>query len=183
MPQGACRECGAATEAATAMKINPADKNCTGNIRATDVLREEHEQINALFDQFMLALNDESDTRLSIGHEICERIGSYAAMEQEMFYPAIRLETGKLVADSLRDHEDIAECLEVYRDLDAQDAERDTVMLRAMELVGQHLAEEEEILFPLVEQSLPDVLYDICPSLLEYREDYEASIDTMGNRA
>ena len=36
--------------------------------------------------QIMLALNDESDTRLSIGHEICERIGSYAAMEQEMFY-------------------------------------------------------------------------------------------------
>jgi hemerythrin-like domain-containing protein len=166
----------------TAMKIDPAGKTGTGSIRATDVLREEHEQITALFDQFMLALNDESDTRLSIGHEICERIGSYAAMEQHMFYPAIRLEAGKLVADSLRDHEDIAECLEAYRDLDVEDAERDTVMLRVMELVGQHLAEEEEILFPLVEQSLPDVLHDICPALLEYREDYEASIDAMGNR-
>jgi hemerythrin-like domain-containing protein len=103
-------------------------------------------------------------------------------MEQDMFYPAIRLEAGKLVADSLRDHEDIAECLEAYRAMDAQDPERDTVMLRAMVLVGQHLAEEEGILFPLVEQSLPDVLQEICPAILEYREEYEVSIDTMGNR-
>jgi hemerythrin superfamily protein len=148
--------------------------------RATDLLRADHEHISELFDQYMLALNDDpdavnSDSGNSIGREICALLEAHSAVERELFYPAVEPEACKLVADSLRDHQDVDEAIEAFAGMGDDEPDRESTMLRIMELVGQHVAEEEEILFPLVEERLPDLLRAIVPAMLARKEEYAAS--------
>jgi hypothetical protein len=148
--------------------------------RATDLLRADHERINQLFEQYMLALNDEpgegnSDSGHSIGLEICALLEAHSAVERELFYPAVEPEARKLVGDSLRDHDDVDEAIAAFSEMEEDDPDRESTMLRIMELVGQHVAEEEEILFPLVEERLPDLLRVIVPAMLARKEEYAAS--------
>lgn len=145
------------------------------DLRATDLLRADHDRINALFDQYMLALNDESDMAAFLAREICEALETHTALEKELFYPAVEPEAVKLVADSLRDNQDIDECITAYMEMADDDPDRESAMMRIMELVGQHVAEEEELLFPLMEERIPDLLRIIVPAMLARQEEYEAS--------
>jgi hemerythrin superfamily protein len=145
------------------------------DLRATDLLRADHERINALFDQYMLALNDDSGLAASLAAEICALLEAHSAVEKELFYPTVEPEAPKLVADSLRDHQDVDECVAAYTGMDEDDPDRESTMLRIMELVGQHVAEEEEILFPLMEERLPDLLRVVVPAMLARKEEYSVA--------
>ena len=63
------------------------------NMTATDVLRKEHESIKARFRQFDDATSDRQ--KKSVGDSCLRQIETYTALEEELFYPAVRRYVGE----------------------------------------------------------------------------------------
>jgi hemerythrin superfamily protein len=151
--------------------------------RATDLLRADHEQVNRLFEQYRDALEQESEGRESIAQEICMQLEMHSQIEEEIFYPAVRQEADDLVHDALQAHADIKECIEILRDLGAEDAEFDTTVIRMMELVDHHVAEEEDELFPPLEERMPATLERMTADILQRKEELVGSVEDLSSRS
>ncbi|MEA3039954.1 MAG: hypothetical protein QOE79_2467 [Sphingomonadales bacterium] len=63
---------------------------------ATQLLTQDHREVEALFEKFEKAGSDGSKERLA--REICTELKIHAMIEEEIFYPALR---GKIEDDSL----------------------------------------------------------------------------------
>jgi hypothetical protein len=120
---------------------------------ATDLLRADHAAVAALFAAYREVLEGEraATRRIALGHEICMQIELHGAAEREQFYPAISEADVDAVDAAMSAHDDVDECIFVLRGLETVDPEYDNTMLRLMDLVEAHVAEEEEKLFPKVE--------------------------------
>jgi hemerythrin superfamily protein len=70
-------------------------------VNATDILRNNHERIKDLFRQFEDAATDRK--KKSIADDVIREIELHAALEEELFYPAVRRHVGerKLVVQAL----------------------------------------------------------------------------------
>ncbi|MEA3060269.1 MAG: hypothetical protein QOJ94_50, partial [Sphingomonadales bacterium] len=63
---------------------------------ATQLLAQDHREVEALFEKFEKAGSDGSKERLA--RQICTELKIHAMIEEEIFYPALR---GKIEDDSL----------------------------------------------------------------------------------
>lgn len=151
--------------------------------RATDILRADHEAVAALFDQYRDALDADGSNRGPIVQQICIQLEMHTDIEESIFYPAVRQEADDLVEESLREHADIAECIDLLRDMRPDDADFDSTMLRMMELVEAHVAVEEEELFPPVEERMPGTLERMTADILQRKEELAGSVDDLSGRS
>ncbi len=151
--------------------------------RATDLLRIDHQQVNELFEQYRDAMEDESEARASVAQDICMQLEMHSRIEEEIFYPAVREEAEDLVQESLAAHADVMECIEILKDLGPDDPEFDTTMLRMMEIVEGHVAEEEDELFPPLEERMPTTLERMVPDILQRREELVGSTEDLSGRS
>jgi hypothetical protein len=97
-------------------------------------------------------MDEAPETCRPLAGEICMQWELHARLEHEFLYPALREQAGADVRDAARAHEDIQECIAIVRRW-PPDSERDSTMLRMMQLADYHMAREEETLFPLAGQA------------------------------
>jgi hypothetical protein len=121
-------------------------------MKATELLEQQHRRVEALFDELESGGADASGLLERLANELA----SHMAIEQNIFYPAVRDCDEVLVAASFEEHA-IAE-LALKRLLRAGVAdptfEAKLAMLR--ELIENHIDEEERDLFRTVEGALGD---------------------------
>ena len=118
-------------------------------MKATEQLKQQHEQLLAIFDEIEFTADSEERIRLA-GH-LAERIKAHAALEEEVFYPT--LET--LGADEARDK--VKGALEANRGIDvlldeflgSELTPSAVSVLRTA--VEAHIADVEQRLLPLAE--------------------------------
>ena len=119
-------------------------------MEATEQLKQQHEQLLAIFDEIEFTADTEERTRLA-GH-LAERMKAHAAVEEEIFYPA--LET--LGAEEA--HERVKGALEAHRGIDVLldeflGSELTPSAVKVLRTaVEQHIAEVEQQLLPLAEE-------------------------------
>jgi hemerythrin superfamily protein len=130
---------------------------------ALALLKADHRLVNDLFTQY------ESAADISTKHMIAEQVFTalevHAQLEDNVFYPAYETMTGKngtqLVADSHLAHEHVKELLIELQDIDLDAETFEAKFQELMHTVEQHVAQEEDEMFPEAEQILADRLAEL----------------------
>ena len=120
---------------------------------AVTLLTEDHRKVEGLFTRFESSAPRAYRERRQIVDEVIEELSTHAAVEEQVFYPAIRRELPDetpLVLEALEEHHLVKLGLAELEKLPAQ-AERFTAKMTVlMESVRHHVEEEENQLFPKV---------------------------------
>jgi iron-sulfur cluster repair protein YtfE (RIC family) len=144
-------------------------------MKATSLLQGQHRKVETLFGKLERGRAD-ADTVLE---ELANSLAAHMAIEQEIFYPAVKKVDGTLVAESFEEHA-LAE-LELKRLLASEPGEEtfDARVTALKELIQHHVEEEEQELFPKVEKAFEEsTLTDLGKQMkARFDEVYDAGFE------
>jgi hemerythrin-like domain-containing protein len=114
---------------------------------AAAILKDDHDRVQALFDRF-----EEAKTRpakVKIVRAALEELKVHAAIEEELFYPAVRKPVGKEVMNEADEEHHVAKLLIAELDrMDGSESHFDAKFTVLAELVRHHIREEEREMLP-----------------------------------
>lgn len=141
---------------------------------ATALLRADHKEVNDLFNEYETVKSFSKKKELV--SKICSALTVHAQIEEEIFYPAVKL--------ALKDQELIPEAAvehAILKSLIAQieSAEPDGELFDARvkvlsEYVKHHVKEEQNEIFPKAKEASKLDLYDLGAQLLARKEELMA---------
>jgi hemerythrin superfamily protein len=118
---------------------------------AISLLTTDHEEIAELFDAYESLVSEEASSgeRRELAEEICTLLTVHAAIEEELFYPALRdvLADGTLVDHALEEHADAKEVIDDILAGDPTEPRYDELVMTLRDLIADHVREEEAELF------------------------------------
>lgn len=127
---------------------------------ALQLLKKDHRTVNALFKEFEALGDRAGKAKKKVVEKIIRELSVHAAVEETVFYPAIRATAAKVEADEADD--DVLEALEEHHivkwtlseleKLGPDDERFEAKVTVLIESVRHHVKEEEEDLFPKVRQ-------------------------------
>jgi hemerythrin superfamily protein len=124
---------------------------------ALKVLREDHRRVDDLFKRFDQAGDRAYKTKRRLVDQMIRELSVHAAIEEEVFYPAVRERMHQSeddVLESLEEHHLVKVTLAELDGMDPTDERFDAKVTVMMENVRHHAKEEEEgELFPKVRKA------------------------------
>lgn len=137
-------------------------------MKATSLLEKQHRKVEGIFKKLESRKGDSS----ALLHELADDLAAHMAIEQQIFYPAIRSLKEDLVAESFEEHA-VAE-LALKRLLATSPTAPSFIakVTTLKELIEHHVEEEEGDLFPTVEKKMDET------RLLELGKRMKAAFDT-----
>jgi hemerythrin superfamily protein len=146
-------------------------------IDAISLLKTDHRKVKNLFARYESAGN--FSTKQLIAKQVFTELELHAQLEENVFYPAYAEMTGKngtqLVADSRLAHEHVRELMSELQGIDLNEAEFEGKFHELMGIVREHVAEEENAMFPEAEQMLADQLEDLMDKMVELKQQLTTS--------
>jgi hemerythrin-like domain-containing protein len=126
-------------------------------VDAITLLKSDHRTVKRLFRTFEQAGERANATKAKAAKAIVRELSQHAAIEEQVFYPAIRQEVADAddqVLESLEEHH-VAKwlCSEIEK-LTPDDERFSPKVTVLIESVRHHIREEEETLFPKARQTL-----------------------------
>ena len=112
---------------------------------ACALLDGDYEKVERLFAEYKSAGSDQS-RKSDLAQAICIELSVHAALEEEIFYPALRKAAGdnKLVDEVEKEHHEARDLIS-----EIEDAEQmDPLMARLQEIIEHLVKEEREEMFP-----------------------------------
>lgn len=143
-------------------------------MKATSLLENQHRKVEALFKKLESGRSEPEP----LLEELANNLAAHMAIEQDIFYPAIKQVDEDVVNESYEEHA-LAE-VALKRLLAATDDESFKARLTALkELIEHHVTEEEEELFPEVEKALDEDMLEQLGKTMKARFDevYEAGFE------
>jgi hemerythrin superfamily protein len=146
-------------------------------MNAIAMLKHQHREVEALFNQMHKAKL--GGPRRNVFERIADALAVHAAIEERHFYPSVKERTTEtILLESLEEHLAIKRVIADLLRLDAGD-ERFAAKVKVLEdEVIRHVEEEEEALFPRVEQMFDD---EALESLGEAMEETQTALLQAGN--
>ena len=142
-------------------------------MEAIALLKKDHAAVKALFEKFQAAGDDEQ-TRQSLFDQIDAELDVHAAIEEQIFYPAVQdvrsEETKDMVLEALEEHKLVKTLLGEIAALTPADDEFDAKMKVLRENVEHHVEEEETEMFPEAKKQLSDEVRNELGSRMETRK-------------
>jgi hemerythrin superfamily protein len=127
---------------------------------AIKLLMNDHDEVEALFKQFMKS-KDGGSQKADIVEQICKALTVHAEIEEEIFYPAARdalAEKGEdLIDEAEVEHASIKSLVEQLQDADPRDDMYDAKVKVLCEYVNHHVKEEEGQIFPKIKKTRLDL--------------------------
>jgi hemerythrin superfamily protein len=146
-------------------------------IDAISLLKTDHRKVNNLFARYESAGNFR--TRQLIAEQVFTELELHAHLEEHVFYPAYEATTGQqgtqLVADSRLAHAHIRALMSELQGLARDEAAFEVTFHDLMGLVQEHVAEEENVMFPEAEQRLADQLEDLMDHMVALKQQLTSS--------
>jgi hemerythrin superfamily protein len=123
---------------------------------AIALLRADHDKVEDLFssyDEIKYGRSDGEKKRLV--NEICREIRTHAALEEELFYPAVRAEVADddLMNEATVEHDSIGRLVSELETMDVADDMMNAKMHVLEAYITHHVREEEENIFPRARES------------------------------
>jgi len=144
---------------------------------AISLLKTDHRKVKNLFARYESA--GSFSTKHLIAEQVFPELDLHAQLEEHVFYPAYEALTGKngtqLVADSRLAHEHVRELMIELQGIDLDEAAFEETFHELMSIVREHMAEEENALFPEAEQILADQLEDLMDHMVELKHNLTSS--------
>jgi hemerythrin superfamily protein len=130
---------------------------------ATQLLRQDHKKVKALFDKFEKSKAADAKRRLAL--QSMNDLEVHARVEEEIFYPAVKkaIAARELVDEARKEHQEakslIRQLKKAGRQDDGEDGEGDfeAKFSELMQAIQHHVEEEEGEMFPQVEDSELDL--------------------------
>jgi hemerythrin-like domain-containing protein len=118
----------------------------TGN-PAVSLLKDDHDRVKALFDDFEAAKS--RPAKLKIVRAALTELKVHAAIEEELFYPAVRKPIGKQIMNEADEEHHVAKLLIAELDgMDGSESHFDAKFTVLAENVRHHIKEEENEMLP-----------------------------------
>jgi hemerythrin superfamily protein len=125
-------------------------------MKATDLLKKQHRQVEKLFKQ--CEKTEEPRQRRQLMDQIAEMLKLHTQIEEEIFYPAVReLGTSKaeeMIDEAFEEHHVVDLVLAELPEVDPEDERFEAKMTVLSELVQHHVEEEEGEMFSMAEKKL-----------------------------
>ena len=124
---------------------------------AIALLKADHKAVSKLFREYKASKRAGRANRSKIIDKVIKELSIHAAIEETVFYPAVREAIPKLeddILESLEEHHVLKWTLEELSTLDVDDERYDAKVTVMMEQVRHHVEEEETDWFPKVRAKL-----------------------------
>jgi hypothetical protein len=122
---------------------------------AVALLKEDHDRVKALFDRFEAAKGRAA--KLKVVRAAVIELKVHAAIEEELFYPAVRKPVGKEVMNEADEEHHVAKLLIAELDvMDGSESHFDAKFQVLAENVRHHIQEEENEMLPKAEGAKVD---------------------------
>jgi hemerythrin-like domain-containing protein len=124
---------------------------------AITLLKQDHKTVEGLFKKFEKAGEGAKKTQRDLADKIVEQLSVHAAIEEEVFYPAVRQaleEEEDTILEGLEEHHVAKILLSEIAGMDAEDERFRPKVTVLIESVRHHVEEEEKELFPEVRQAM-----------------------------
>ena len=135
---------------------------------ATNQIRLDHTHVLTAFRQYEVG----SPARLKKGlaDNVCLAIEIHAQLEEEIFYPALRVVAdNELLRKSTPEHDEMRGLISRLRNMPVSDPAFDDTFFELMRHVMHHVADEETLLLPAAERLLPDQLSELGAQMTKRR--------------
>ena len=146
-------------------------------IDAITLLKTDHRKVKNLFARYESA--GDFRTKHLIAEQGFTELDLHAQLEENVFYPAYDEMTGKngtsLVADSRLAHEHVRELMSELQGIDLDEAAFEGKFHELMGIVREHVAEEENAMFPEAEQMLADQLEELMDHMVQLKQQLRPS--------
>jgi CBS domain-containing protein/hemerythrin superfamily protein len=127
------------------------------SVDAIVLLKDDHATVKRLFREFERGGSGPSKKKQKVVDQIIEELSRHAFIEEEIFYPEARAEVAAAedtVLESVEEHHIVAWTLSELQDMPPEDERYEAKVSVLMELVREHIKEEEGDLFPKVRKAL-----------------------------
>lgn len=134
----------------------------------TNMIRLDHTHVLSAFHQYEIG----SSPRLKKGlvDNVCLAIEIHAQLEEEIFYPALRLVAdNEILRKSTPEHDEMRGLISRLRNMPVDDPAFDDTFFELMRHVMHHVADEETLLLPAAERLIPDKLQDLGAQMTRRR--------------
>jgi hypothetical protein len=122
---------------------------------AAALLKEDHDRVKDLFDQFEAATTRAQKRK--IVREALAELKVHAAIEEELFYPAVRKPVGKEIMNEADEEHHVAKLLIAELDgMDGSESHFDAKFHVLAENVRHHIKEEEDEMLPKTKSAKVD---------------------------
>jgi len=124
---------------------------------AITLLRNDHKTVEKLFKRFEKAGDDATETKREVVGSIIKELSVHAAIEEQVFYPAVRQalpDVEDTVLEGLEEHHVAKWTLRELIDMSPEHERFDAKVTVLIESVRHHIEEEESELFPEVRKAL-----------------------------
>ena len=139
------------------------------SLRATDILKSDHDKVKVLFDRFKQTTNTEM--RDELAGDIIQELEIHSVVEEKIFYPATRQAThdDSLMDLALAEHQKANELIVEIQSRRANHQPFDDVMQQLEIAVRQHIEEEETEMMPEAERTAEN-LYALGAEILAMKQ-------------
>ena len=141
-------------------------------MNALTLLKQDHENVKALFNQ--ISTTDDPAQKRQLVEHVIEQLSVHAAIEEQLFYPAVRRcseDITDAVLEGLEEHHIAKWTLAELERMGPDDERFDAKVKVLSELILHHAEEEEQELFPLVRDALSvQQLEELGDTMLEAKK-------------
>lgn len=159
----------------------PSRKQEKSGSDAITLLKQDHEQVRRMFDEFDKA---GEDRKFELAGEICQALTVHATIEEEIFYPQVReaLAAEDLMLEAEIEHETVKHLIERVQEGEVDETELSAMVKVMNEYVNHHVNEEQRRMFPRVKRAEID-LEALGRELLERKTQLEAELKSGSSAA
>ena len=128
---------------------------------ATQMLRQDHKKVKALFDKFEQGKT--VTAKRSAAEQAVSELEVHAQVEEEVFYPAVgkAIESSELVDEAEKEHQEAKSLISQLKKTSGRDdgegSDFEAKFSELMQAIKHHVEEEEGEMFPEVEDSELDL--------------------------
>ncbi|MFM0001360.1 hemerythrin domain-containing protein [Paraburkholderia dipogonis] len=149
-------------------------------------LEAEHRAVERLFTAFEKAADDDLEAKSALAQRACEELSIHAMLEEELLYPAAQEalpDSDKVdVEEAYVEHFLVKTLIAKFETMKAGDKGFDATFKVMSEMVGHHVEEEEEELFPELRKSNCN-LRTLGEKMAKRKAELQSKLDAVGSRS
>ncbi|WGS55190.1 hemerythrin domain-containing protein (plasmid) [Paraburkholderia sp. D15] len=149
-------------------------------------LEAEHRAVEKLFAAFRKSSDHDLERKAALAQRACEELSIHTILEEELLYPAAEKalpDSDKVdVDEAYVEHFLVKTLIAKFETLKAGDKGFDATFKVMSEMVGHHVEEEEQELFPELRKSNCD-LRALGEKIAKRKAELQARLDAVGSRS
>jgi hemerythrin-like domain-containing protein len=149
-------------------------KLSTNSTDAITLLKEQHREVESLFEQIEQA--SDTEDKESLFQELADNLAAHSTIEEKIFYPAAYAkQTKDMLTEAVEEHLSVKRLLTDLLQMSPEHENFDAKIKVLKEQIEHHVEEEEKELFPQVEKDMNSEKLETLGAQME--EMFEEELD------